>query len=883
MLLIVAAVVAAGLPATARADAAAPVDWSLSAAAGPGPRIGPVSAYDSGRLRTVLFGGTDAGYTPTSDTWEWDGTSWTQRSPATSPSPHALGGLTYDSARGVSVLFGGWSGSAYLNDTWEWDGSNWLHRMTATAPSPRVWFAMAYDATRHVSVVFGGETFGGQYSAETWEYDGVNWAPRSPAHSPTPRLGPALAYDQASGALLLFGGRDANGNRLNDTWRYDGSDWVQLVTSSAPSPRFFHSMAYDSQRQRLVLFGGDYIDYSSLGSPLGPSDQTWEFDGSDWTRRYVTTWPPARAMASMAYDSARSQMVLVGGTDEGPQNNPLGGTWLLSTLANAAGAGLSADAINFGQPPVLVSATRTISLVNSGSAPTSIYSITGGGDFSAVDTCPRAPATLAVGASCAINVSFTPTIAARQNGTLTVTDNADSGSQAVLLSGSGSYGFLQVSPGSLAFPPTGANSTSSLVETLTAGAQPTVISGFDASPPWSVTNLTCPLGSPMSYQQSCQIRVDFTPANAGTFSSQITIHDSEPGLQRTIAVSGEGSNNPATASFTVVMTAPDTVPEFSDTIRVTADISATSGTANFAFAGHQLPPVSFTNHKASVDLTLDDALVPAGAGTYPLTLAIQSTDPAVGNGYATTSITVNPDTAHLSWTGTTLDVAGVPATLSVAVSQQPQDPQPFDYADHAVFVRFDVTDTGGTTTTYFAQVQRPGTATVAGPALRPGAYLVRATLVRSPADPGLSPYLVSDEIYAAFAGRPAAGGYMAGGGSISGQWAGFEYEPGKQPTGSLRWVRSGQFTTADGVTHRAWFVASASSVVSVDSHSHLATATGTAVVTVRDATTDAVLSTSGSVGFEVDVASTGSTTLALTDGSNSASGFFNPGAAVDNL
>jgi len=167
--------------------------------------------------------------------------------------------------------------------------------------------------------------------------------------------------------------------------------------------------------------------------------------------------------------------------------------------------------------------------------------------------------------------------------------------------------------------------------------------------------------------------------------------------------------------------------------------------------------------------------------------------------------------------------------------------------------------------------------------LRPGAYLVRATLVRSPADPGLSPYLVSDEIYAAFAGRPAAGGYMAGGGSISGQWAGFEYEPGKQPTGSLRWVRSGQFTTADGVTHRAWFVASASSVASVDSHSHLATATGTAVVTVRDATTDAVLSTSGSVGFEVDVASTGSTTLALTDGSNSASGFFNPGAAVDNL
>jgi len=32
--------------------------------------------------------------------------------------------LSYDSARGVTVLFGGYDDSDF-NDTWEWNGENW--------------------------------------------------------------------------------------------------------------------------------------------------------------------------------------------------------------------------------------------------------------------------------------------------------------------------------------------------------------------------------------------------------------------------------------------------------------------------------------------------------------------------------------------------------------------------------------------------------------------------------------------------------------------------------------------------------------------------------------------------------------------------------------
>ena len=47
------------------------------------------------------------------------------------------------------------------------------------------------------------------------------------------------------------------------------------------------------------------------------------------------------------------------------------------------------------------------------------------------------PASLAAGASCSISVTFTPSAAAKQTGTLTITDNAIGGTQTVSLSGTG--------------------------------------------------------------------------------------------------------------------------------------------------------------------------------------------------------------------------------------------------------------------------------------------------------------------------------------------------------------------------------------------------------------------------------------------------------------
>jgi hypothetical protein len=58
----------------------------------------------------------------------------------------------------------------------------------------------------------------------------------------------------------------------------------------------------------------------------------------------------------------------------------------------------------------------------------------GPGVFMQTNNCP---ASLAAGASCSISVTFTPSAATKQTGTLVITDNGNGGMQKVPLSGTG--------------------------------------------------------------------------------------------------------------------------------------------------------------------------------------------------------------------------------------------------------------------------------------------------------------------------------------------------------------------------------------------------------------------------------------------------------------
>lgn len=273
----------------------------------PSARTSHAMTYDSRRGVVVLFGGnTNTGLS--NDTWEWNGVSWVQRTPANSPLARSSHGMAYDSARGVVVLFGGQkdqSDTNHFDDTWEWNGVNWTQRTSTTHPSARRKPAMAYDSTRNVVTLFGGWN-GNSYFDDTWEWAGTNWTQRAPTSRPSKRFAADMVYDSVRNVSVLFGG-DYSSNFFDDTWEWNGVNWVMRNPSNHPSKRKRHAMVYDPIRKVTTLFGG-------IATNTGPEfDDTWEWDGNNWLKRSPVNYPAARHSHSMIYDSAQGVAVLFGG------------------------------------------------------------------------------------------------------------------------------------------------------------------------------------------------------------------------------------------------------------------------------------------------------------------------------------------------------------------------------------------------------------------------------------------------------------------------------------------------------------------------------------------------------------------------------------------
>ncbi len=81
------------------------------------------------------------------------------------------------------------------------------------------------------------------------------------------------------------------------------------------------------------------------------------------------------------------------------------------------------------------SAPRTAYFRNNQLNPLTISSVVGSGDFAySGGTCPLAPATLAAGKTCTIQMVFTPTQVGPRTGVLTISDDATEGPRTISLS-----------------------------------------------------------------------------------------------------------------------------------------------------------------------------------------------------------------------------------------------------------------------------------------------------------------------------------------------------------------------------------------------------------------------------------------------------------------
>ncbi|HKS22451.1 MAG TPA: kelch repeat-containing protein [Thermoanaerobaculia bacterium] len=344
---------------------------SAALATTPSARFDARMVYVPVTTHTILFGGstaTDTSGTKLSyefnDTWDWNGTIWTQLFPIHVPTGRYGHVMVWDSARNRIVMFGGRTGNGKtdLNDTWIYKDGDWKQLSPPNSPTPRVLSGAAYDPLRDRVVLFGGATISADNKTvttlhDTWEFDGTTWR-QVIADGPAVDK-PLLAWDAARANILMLGvdtniathqytydpsvpawkektgtrlpscvnegglvGQDTNGtvfftggacagvSNIEQSEEWDGNQWNPVTVKLNVGRVFGAAMTFDLARQQVLLFGGNPV----LGG--APRNEMWTYSAGDWTQIVDPNFtPPGREQFVFLSDPNTNAVWLFGGID----------------------------------------------------------------------------------------------------------------------------------------------------------------------------------------------------------------------------------------------------------------------------------------------------------------------------------------------------------------------------------------------------------------------------------------------------------------------------------------------------------------------------------------------------------------------------------------
>jgi uncharacterized delta-60 repeat protein len=216
---------------------------------------------------------------------------------------------------------------------------------------------------------------------------------------------------------------------------------------------------------------------------------------------------------------------------------------------------LSATSINFAAQAIgTTSAEVLLIATNTGSATLNISSVATTSQFGVNQNCAGNP--VAPSASCTIRLTFAPTAAGAQSGTLQILSNATGSPHTIPLTGTGvgtSQPTVTLSTTTIDFGDRPAFSSVTQSVSLTASA-PYALSDISiggANAGEFQVGTTCPsLPASLAPGEICYIDVTFLPIHAGPSVATLLIADNAIGSPRAIALSGRGISSTQFQSLT---------------------------------------------------------------------------------------------------------------------------------------------------------------------------------------------------------------------------------------------------------------------------------------------------------------------------------------------
>lgn len=223
---------------------------------------------------------------------------------------------------------------------------------------------------------------------------------------------------------------------------------------------------------------------------------------------------------------------------------PLSGTGVVGAVAQIS---VNPASLTFGAAAIgTQSATQTVTVTNTGAAPLNISSLRVEGpdaaDFTLVsNTCTRV---LAVNASCAISVSFTPTATGIRTAALMLVSNLANSPQ-IALTGTGGSPKAVLNASVLAFDnqPVSTLSAARTITISNTGSGVLNISAvaLTATNPNDFRVISNGCGSSVAAGASCSITVGFLPTGLGLRSAMLDVTTNAPGTTQSVSLSGKGT------------------------------------------------------------------------------------------------------------------------------------------------------------------------------------------------------------------------------------------------------------------------------------------------------------------------------------------------------